>query len=165
MSFLDRACPSWARRPGDGDLPRPPPRRDSTRVGGRTASPFGRVLSPRLVPGSRDHLPDLSVEAGTGVAALPLVETHLEELLRVWPERFAKAHGPLRHRVERVLRGFLTCGIVSRGFARLWCPTISIRPRVPKMLMRWRCVFCYAAPLIAHDKLSDPGARSDRVLA
>jgi len=52
-----------------------------------------------------------------------LVEQHLEELLRVYPARFAKAHGPLRPVVERVLRGFLTCGLVEHGFARLWCGT------------------------------------------
>jgi hypothetical protein len=51
-----------------------------------------------------------------------MVEQHLEELLRVWPTRFARQHGPLRPVVERVLRGFLTCGVVSHGFARLWCP-------------------------------------------
>jgi len=50
-----------------------------------------------------------------------LVEQHLEEFLRVYPERFAKQHGPLRPVVERVLRGFLTCGLVEHGFARLWC--------------------------------------------
>jgi hypothetical protein len=33
-----------------------------------------------------------------------LVEQHLEEFLRVYPERFAKQHGPLRPVVERVLR-------------------------------------------------------------
>jgi hypothetical protein len=52
-----------------------------------------------------------------------LVEQHLEEFLRVYPARFAKAHGPLRSVVERVLRGFLTCGLVEHGFARLWCGT------------------------------------------
>jgi hypothetical protein len=35
----------------------------------------------------------------------------------------AKLHGALRPVVERVLRGFLKCGIVSHGFARLWCGT------------------------------------------
>jgi hypothetical protein len=50
-----------------------------------------------------------------------LVERHLEELLRVWPERFAKRHGPLRAVVERVLREFLRCGLLDHGFARLWC--------------------------------------------
>ncbi len=50
-----------------------------------------------------------------------LVERHLEELLRVWPERFARRHGPLRAVVERVLRGFLKCGLLEHGFARLWC--------------------------------------------
>ena len=40
-----------------------------------------------------------------------LGEQHLEEFLRVYPEHFAKQHGPLRPVIERVLRGFLTCGI------------------------------------------------------
>ena len=34
-----------------------------------------------------------------------LVEQHLEEFLRAYPARFAKAHGPLRSVVGRVLRG------------------------------------------------------------
>jgi len=50
-----------------------------------------------------------------------LVERHIEELLRVWPERFARRHGPLRAVVERVLREFLRCGLLEHGFARLWC--------------------------------------------
>ena len=52
-----------------------------------------------------------------------LVEQHLEEFLRAYGERFAKAHGPLRSVVERVLLGFLRCGLVEHGFARLWCGT------------------------------------------
>jgi Transposase zinc-binding domain len=51
-----------------------------------------------------------------------LVERHIEELLRVWPERFLRQHGPLRPVVERVLRAFIACGDVAYGFARLWCP-------------------------------------------
>jgi hypothetical protein len=51
-----------------------------------------------------------------------LVEQHLEEFLRVYPQRFAKPHGPLRPAVERVLRRVLTCGLVEHGFARLWWP-------------------------------------------
>jgi hypothetical protein len=47
-----------------------------------------------------------------------LVERHLEELLRVWPERFARRHGPLRAVVERVLREFLRCGLLEHGFVR-----------------------------------------------
>jgi len=50
-----------------------------------------------------------------------LVEQHLEELLRVWPTRFHRQHGPLRPVVERVLREFLKCGLLEHGFARLWC--------------------------------------------
>jgi len=36
-----------------------------------------------------------------------LVEQHLEELLRSWPGRFARQHGPLLPVVERVLRELL----------------------------------------------------------
>jgi hypothetical protein len=50
-----------------------------------------------------------------------LVERHLEELLRLWPSRFARPHGPLRPVVERVLREFVRCGLLEHGFARLWC--------------------------------------------
>jgi Transposase zinc-binding domain/Putative transposase len=50
-----------------------------------------------------------------------LLERHIEELFRVWPERFARKHGPLRPVVERVLRAFLECGLPEHGFARLWC--------------------------------------------
>jgi Transposase zinc-binding domain/Putative transposase len=39
----------------------------------------------------------------------------------VWPQRFARTHGPLRPVVERVLREFLKCGLLEHGFARLWC--------------------------------------------
>lgn len=38
---------------------------------------------------------------------LRLVGAHLEELLRVWPARFARRYAPLRAVVERVLREFL----------------------------------------------------------
>ncbi len=33
-----------------------------------------------------------------------LVSQHIEDLLRLWPERFERMHGPLRRVVERVLR-------------------------------------------------------------
>ena len=50
-----------------------------------------------------------------------LVSQHIEEFLRVYPERFARRHGPLRPVVERVLRAFLRCGLVEHGFARAYC--------------------------------------------
>jgi hypothetical protein len=50
-----------------------------------------------------------------------LVSRHVDELLRVWPERFERTHGPLRPVVERVLREFLTCGRPEHGFARASC--------------------------------------------
>ncbi len=60
-----------------------------------------------------------------------LVEQHLEEFLRVYAERFAKAHGPLRPVVARVLREFLKCGVVSHGLARAECQTCHTRYLVP----------------------------------
>ncbi len=50
-----------------------------------------------------------------------LVSQHIEEFLRVYDERFAPRHGPLRPVVERVLRDFLTCGLPEHGFARVPC--------------------------------------------
>jgi len=50
-----------------------------------------------------------------------LVSQHVDEFLRVYDERFVKEHGPLRPVVERVLRGFIRCGIPRHGFARVLC--------------------------------------------
>ena len=50
-----------------------------------------------------------------------LVSQHIEEFLRIYDERFARRHGPLRPVVERTLREFLTCGLPQHGFGRLWC--------------------------------------------
>ena len=60
-----------------------------------------------------------------------LVSQHLEEFLRVYPERFSRTHGPLRPVVIRVLREFLTCGLVEHGFARAWCSTCRKSYLVP----------------------------------
>ena len=49
----------------------------------------------------------------------------------MYEERFAKVHGPLRPVVERVLRAFLTCGLVGRGFARAWCETCRLSYLIP----------------------------------
>ena len=46
-------------------------------------------------------------------------------------ERFAKEHGPLRPVVERVLRGFIRCGIPRHGFARVLCDTCRVTYAVP----------------------------------
>jgi hypothetical protein len=48
-----------------------------------------------------------------------LVQRHLGELLRVWRERFAQRHGPLRAAVEPVLREFLCGGLLE--LRRLCC--------------------------------------------
>ena len=60
-----------------------------------------------------------------------LVSQHVDEFLRVYDERFAKEHGPLRLVVERVLRGFIRCGIPRHGFARVLCDTCRVTYAVP----------------------------------
>ena len=60
--------------------------------------------------------------------------SNLQELLRVWPTRFAWQYGPLRPVVERVLRAFMRCGLVEHGFARLWCPTCWTSVTMPLRL-------------------------------
>jgi hypothetical protein len=60
-----------------------------------------------------------------------LVEQHIEEFLRVYPERFAKEHGPLRPVVERVLREFIRCGIPEHGFGRAYCDACRATYVVP----------------------------------
>jgi hypothetical protein len=80
-------------------------------------------LSRRQLGWRGDLCAGVPAAPGAGVPLFRLVEPHLEEFLRVYPERFAKQHGPLRPVVERVRRGFLTCGLVEHGFARLWCGT------------------------------------------
>jgi hypothetical protein len=60
-----------------------------------------------------------------------LVEQHIEEFLRVYPERFAKEHGPLRPVVERVLREFIRCGMPEHGFGRAYCDACRATYVVP----------------------------------
>jgi hypothetical protein len=72
-----------------------------------------------------------------------LVEQRLEELLRVWPARFLRQHGPLRPVVERVLREFLKCGLVEhaggmgRRAADAAVPRTTLdRPPPPREILR-----------------------------
>jgi len=60
-----------------------------------------------------------------------LVSQHIEAFLRVYPEPFAKEHGPLRPVVERVLRGFIACGDPAHGFARAWCSACRTSYLIP----------------------------------
>jgi hypothetical protein len=136
-SPLGLPCPaSRLRRPPDPSGGRPLTR--SVIGGPGLTLPGPRLLSPlrtghlisvraglsrRQVGGRGDLCAGLSSSAGPRVPLLRLGEQHLEEFLRVYPARSAKAHGPLRPVVERVRRGFMRCGLVEHGFARLWCGT------------------------------------------
>jgi hypothetical protein len=102
------------------DLWRPSCRADSNASSGRLASMPSSRCRRRLSPGlglgveisCRVYRPRKARES----PLFQLVERHLEELLRVWPTHFARQRGPLRPVVERVLRGFMRCGLVEHGY-------------------------------------------------
>jgi hypothetical protein len=51
-----------------------------------------------------------------------LFETHFDEYVRAYEERFEAASGPLRPVVLRSVEAFLDCGRLQGGFARIRCP-------------------------------------------
>jgi hypothetical protein len=60
-----------------------------------------------------------------------IVEDSMEELFRVWDDRFRDTLGPLHPRVRAVLERFLRCGDPHFGFLRLWCPKCGENRLVP----------------------------------
>ena len=50
-----------------------------------------------------------------------IVEDHLEELLRVYDERFRLNYGPFHPQVKDLLERFTRCGDPHFGFLRLRC--------------------------------------------
>src|SRR5207244_4489917 len=71
------------------------------------AIPWSRGLSRRRLGWRGDLCAVVPAASGTGVRSSGWSSSTSREFLRVYPERFAKQHGPLRPVVERVLRGFL----------------------------------------------------------
>ena len=51
-----------------------------------------------------------------------LFDAHYEEFEATYEERFEETYGELRPVVGRVVEGFLKCGILDFGFARVRCP-------------------------------------------
>ncbi len=52
-----------------------------------------------------------------------IFDARYEEFEAVYEERFAEKYGSLRPVVGRVVEGFLKCGILDFGFARVRCPS------------------------------------------
>ena len=50
-----------------------------------------------------------------------LVEDYYEEFERVYDERYQQHYGPWRKVIGEVMRKYLECGDLHRGFARLGC--------------------------------------------
>jgi hypothetical protein len=47
---------------------------------------------------------------------------HFETLLSVWDDRFKQRYGFLPSQIERLVDGYLRCGLHGAGFARVVCP-------------------------------------------
>ena len=72
------------------------------------------------------HKPHLENKNASGTKAITnalkeIVEDHLEELLRVYDERFRLNYGPFHPRVKDLLERFTRCGDPHFGFLRLRC--------------------------------------------
>lgn len=50
-----------------------------------------------------------------------LVEDYYEEFERIYDERYQRHYGPWRRVIGEVMRKYLECGDLHRGFARLAC--------------------------------------------
>jgi len=60
-----------------------------------------------------------------------IVEDCLDDLLRLWDERYRESLGPFHPRVRDVLERFLRCGDPHFGFVRLRCPKCGENRLVP----------------------------------
>ena len=67
-----------------------------------------------------------------------------EAVERVWEERFEGKYGPWRPHWRRVLAGFLACGDLACGFARVRCPDCRLEHLVPFSCKRKLCPSCEA---------------------
>jgi hypothetical protein len=54
-----------------------------------------------------------------------LVEDYFEELERVYDDRYQQQYGRWRSVIGEVMRKFLECGDLHRGFARIRCDGCS----------------------------------------
>jgi len=50
-----------------------------------------------------------------------VVRENLDLFIETYDERFLDQHGPLTVRACRTLEGYIRCGIMSAGFARVRC--------------------------------------------
>jgi hypothetical protein len=55
-------------------------------------------------------------------ALFRLLDEHFDEFERVYPERYQPRYGVLRSAIRPAVTGFLKCGDLHHGFARVRCP-------------------------------------------
>ncbi len=84
---------------------------------------------------------------------------------RAWEERFEGKYGPWRPHWRRVLDGFLECGDLACGFARVRCPDCGNEYLLPHSCKRRLCPTCEAkrrvewADHVVEEVLPDLGYR------
>jgi hypothetical protein len=73
-----------------------------------------------------------------------LVSEYGEAVARVWEERFEAEYGPWRPHWRPVIEGFLECGDLACGFARVRCGDCGNEYLVPYSCTRKLCPSCEA---------------------
>ncbi|MBN1459417.1 MAG: transposase zinc-binding domain-containing protein, partial [Armatimonadetes bacterium] len=73
-----------------------------------------------------------------------LVDEHGETVRRQWSERFEEQYGPWRAHWDDTISGFLECGDLECGFARVRCPACGLEFHLPFSCKRRMCPSCEA---------------------
>jgi len=94
-----------------------------------------------------------------------LVSDWGEAVERAWEEKFESEYGPWRPHWRRVIDGFLECGDLACGFARVRCPDCGNEYLLPYSCKRRLCPTCEAkrrvewADRVVEEVLPDLGYR------
>ena len=74
-----------------------------------------------------------------------LMAEHFDRFESLYPERFTRSHGYFRPVISDVVRAYLKCGDLTRGFARVRCPDCHHEYLLAFSCRgRWFCPSCHA---------------------
>ena len=78
-----------------------------------------------------------------------LLEPHFDEFEQVYEDRFVREYGFYRQVVSDVVRGYLKCGDLADGFARVRCPGCHHEYLLAFSCRgRWFCPSCHAKKVV-----------------
>jgi hypothetical protein len=78
-----------------------------------------------------------------------LLEPHFDEFEQVYEDRFVREYGFYRQVISDVVRGYLKCGDLADGFARVCCPDCHHEYLLAFSCRgRWLCPSCHAKKVV-----------------